>query len=662
MNETKINGETLDIADENIANLRQLFPEVFIDGKIDFSMLKQSLGEYVDDESEKYKFTWNCKGKAINLAQTPSTGTLRPCPGESKNFDETENLYIEGDNLEVLKLLQKSYYNKVKMIYIDPPYNTGKDFVYKDNFKDNIANYLEITGQTDENGKKTSPNTETSGRYHTDWLNMMYPRLRLARNLLRDDGVIFISIDDNEVHNLRKICDEVFGERNFVSQFVWNSSTGGGIRSKLVNKNHEYALLYAKNKEILPMFFAPLSLEAIKEYNKKDAKGTYREKDFAWTNQSNNENQQYLIKCPDGSYIKPKSGYIFRFVEETFLEYLKKGYVVFKETASGPMIDPDGNQAKWNIYIKKYLENGMGAPTSLIPKSIVGLSNLGTDTIQDLFGESLFSNSKSINYLEYLINIGLSNGDIILDFFSGSATTAHAVMHLNAEDGGNRKFIMVQLPELTLKYVKEKYEDENGDKQTREVKRGTAYKAGYKNICEIGKERIRRAGEKIKTETLEFNKKIKDKTTPRKVPDIGFKVLKLARSNFKKWQLDPENIEASLQENLDNHIDNRTDMDFIYEIMIKYGISLTSNVETLSFKQTKLYYINCQESSDCNIIICLDDNIKIDTANFIVKHKTDKNIDNLRVVFKDSGFNSDEDKINTREILKCGEIQEFITI
>lgn len=632
----KLNLHTANKADDNFIKLAELFPnavtETMVDGvltrAIDKDVLMQEISaQVVEGGEERYQFNWPDKKKSVLLANAPNYNTLRPCVEESVNFDTTENLYIEGDNLDVLKLLQETYLGKVKMIYIDPPYNTGKDFVYADDFKQSVDEYMELTEQYDEDGNRMFENKDTNGRFHTDWLNMIYPRLRLARDLLRDDGVIFISIDDNEVANLRKICDEVFGERNFVAQFVWNSSTGGGIRSKLVNKNHEYALLYAKNKEILPMFFAPLSLEAIKQYNKKDEKGIYREKDFAWKNESNNDNQKYSIKCPDGSYIKPKSGYLFRFVEETFLEYLKKGYVVFKETTSGPMIDPDGNQAKWNIYIKKYLENGMGAPTSLIPKSIVGISNLGTDTIQDLFGERLFNNSKSIDYLHYLINIGLRNNDLILDFFSGSATTAHAVMQLNAEDGGNRKFIMVQLPEVC---------DEKSE----------AFKAGYKNICEIGKERIRRAGEKIKTETLEFNKKIKDDTAPRKVPDIGFRVLKCDSTNMKDVYYYPQDVDQNQLDMLtDNIKDDRTPEDLLFQVMLDLGVPLSCKIESELVDARKIFVV--YQGDIVYLIACFDEKVSSEVVTAIAKQKP------YYAVFRDSSMESDSVMTSFEQIFEA---------
>lgn len=340
-----LKGKSMDLTEDNLNKLKELFPEVFEEGKIDFDKLRLLLGDNVEDKEERYEFTWHGKNNAIRIAQTPSTGTLRPDKESSKNWDDTENLYIEGDNLEVLKLLQKSYFGKVKMIYIDPPYNTGNDFVYHDDFRDNIANYKEITNQS------TKTNPETNGRYHTNWLNMMYPRLKLARNLLSDKGMFFISIGINEYCNCRKICDEIFGENNLIVETVWNCSTGGGIRPKFFSLTHEYILIYAKNINKISQLNAPLSISAKKTYNKRDKNGVYREKDFIFKNSSTNKNQKYFITCPDGEKVKPKEGYIYRFIPDKFKEALKDNLVVFKHSHIGPLRKEDGSQANWNIYM-----------------------------------------------------------------------------------------------------------------------------------------------------------------------------------------------------------------------------------------------------------------------------------------------------------------------
>ena len=541
-----MDGLSLDLEKENINKIKELFPEAVEEGKINFDMLRAFLGDEVDDSREKYQFTWNGKAKSIKLAQASSSATLRPCKQKSKNWDTTKNLYIEGDNLEVLKQLQKTYYGRIKMIYIDPPYNTGNDFVYNDSFSNSIENYIEQTSQA------SSSNPETNGRFHTDWLNMMYPRLILAKNLLSDDGVINISIDDNEITNLRIICDEVFGETNFVNCFIWNCSTAGGIRPKFASKTHEYILCYAKNKNNLNQISAPLSSEAIKMYNQKDDKGLYRDKDFIFKNKSNNINQRYDIECPDGELVHPKDGYIYRFIRESFDEALNNNMVTFKKTSTGPLLNKNNEQANWNIYIKKYLGDGMGAPSTLIPKEMLSIYNVGTQCVQDLFdGKRVFENVKPVDVIEYFINMFSDSESIILDFFSGSATSAQAVMKQNVEKRLSRKFIMVQLPELC-----------NEEKE--------AYKAGYKNICEIGEERIRRAGEQIKAEWEKqhpsdglFASKEEFKT------DIGFKVFKLDSTNIIPWDSSEEYNEVNLY-NLNNIFkEDRNREDVLYEIMLK---------------------------------------------------------------------------------------------
>lgn len=564
----KMDGKSFDVTGVNKEKLKTVFPECFTEGNLDIDKLLSLCGEYIDNDFEKYKFEWKGKSECYRIAGKRSTGTLRPCPEESVDFENTNNLYIEGDNLEVLKLLQTAYYRKVKMIYIDPPYNTGNDFVYEDDFKDPMAKYKEITSQT------TKSNPETMGRYHTNWLNMMYPRLRLASNLLRDDGVIFISIDDNEVTNLRRLCDEVFGEENFVAQFAWNCATAGGIRPKFVSKTHEYILTYAKKKEILSQFNAPLSPDAIKQYNKTDSKGTYREKDFLFKNPSNNINQKYGITCPDGEVIYPREGYIYRFVRETFEEALENDLVVFKKTKTGPVCLQDGTQANWNIYIKKYLGEGTGCPSSLLPKDLISIYNVGTQCVQNLFdGRRVFENVKPVDLINYFLQIITNENDIVLDFFSGSATTAHAVMQLNAEDGGKRQFIMVQLPEVT---------DEKSE----------AFKAGYKNICEIGKERIRRAGAKIKEQNADV--------------DVGFKVLKLDTSNLVKWDDTPVSETEVLKERFDTVIKtlkiDRSELDVVYEVMLKLGIPVTYQVNLTDINGRKVYSIG----EDGLVLVCLD--------------------------------------------------------
>ncbi|KXZ40183.1 adenine-specific DNA-methyltransferase [Alkalithermobacter thermoalcaliphilus JW-YL-7 = DSM 7308] len=636
MKETNLTGKTPDIAEENIQKLKQLFPEVFTEGKIDFEKLQQVLGEYVEDSNERYNFTWNGKGRALRLSQTPSLGTLRPCKEESKNWDTTENLYIEGDNLEVLKLLQKSYYGKVKMIYIDPPYNTGKDFVYNDDFHDSLENYKRITGQVDGNGKAISTNAETSGRYHTNWLNMMYPRLRLARNLLTDDGVIFISIDDNEVDNLKKICNEVFGEDNFIAMLPTVMNLKGNQDEFAFAGTHEYTIVYSKKRDEALFNEFAIEDEELNEWE-QDEYGYFKKgANLKATGVNAPREKRPNLWFP-----------IYVSKDKWSLEYFEGSEEIYPLT--------DGKEMSWrwsknkfinehynvivsydngNVSIYKKQRPSVGDIPSKKPKTLFYKaeysSGNGTNEVKELLGERIFSNPKPINLLKDFCEIGCTKDGIILDLFAGSSTTAHAVMQLNAKDGGERKFIMVQLPEPT---------DEKSE----------AYKAGYKNICEIGKERIRRAGEKIK-------EKYKDKGNIENL-DIGFKVFKLDTSNIRKWQPDYDNLEQSLLDYVDNFVEGRTELDVVYEIMLKYGLDLTYPVDEFTIAQKKVYSIGYGM-----LMICLDNEITTEVAKGILAKIKELSPESSRVVFKDNGFKSDSNKTNIKEILKSGGIEEFITI
>ncbi|WP_207713258.1 site-specific DNA-methyltransferase [Clostridium cochlearium] len=617
-----MDGYSLNIVKENVTKLKEIFPEVFCEDKVDFERLQEVLGEYVEDREERYNFSWHGKSKAIRIAQTPSRGTLRPCKEESKNWDTTENLYIEGDNLEVLKLLQKSYQNKIKMIYIDPPYNTGNDFVYKDDYKDNLKNYLEITGQVDEEGKRLSTNSETSGRYHTDWLNMMYPRLRLARNLLMEEGVIFISIDNNEVDNLRKVCDEIFGEDNFIEEIVWKNKYGSGAQTRGFIEVHEYILCYSKKP--ISSLTSELNEEDRKKYNKKDEKydsrGGYLTQPLMTTSLGDRENLMYPIYY-NGEEIIPNKQWVWS--KERLEQAISQNCIEFNKK----------NDGTYSVRAKKYLYNEDGTMRRGKPISILNgpFNQEGTKENNELFnGRTPFDFSKPSELIKYLISMEInetSNKEsIILDFFSGSSTTAHATMKLNAEDGGNRKFIMVQLPEPT---------DEKSE----------AFKAGYKNICEIGKERIRRAGDKIVEEN-------KDKEGIEDL-DIGFKVFKLDSSNIKPWNPSYEDIANRLDEMVDNFVPGRTEEDVVYEIMLKYGIDLTYPIEVREVSGKKVFSIGFGA-----LIICLDNEITLDVVNGIVDLKNELNPETTRIVFKDNGFKMDSVKTNAIEILKRNNINE----
>ena len=603
----KLNGESLNIVNENIEKLKELFPEVFSEGKIDFSKLEEELGEFIDSDNERYNFTWSGKKESKKIAQTPSTGTLLPCKEESKDWDTTQNLYIEGDNLEVLKLLQKSYHKQIKMIYIDPPYNTGKDFVYKDNFKDNIKNYLEQTGQVDSDGNRLSSNSDTSGRYHSDWLSMMYPRLKLARNLLKDDGVIFISIDDNEVANLRKICDEIFGEDNFINEFAWRRTDN---QSNIGNsaKVKEYILCYSKQKETFTLNKMPLSEKAIAEYSYTDNYGKFRRKNIM---DKSRGKKYYDITSPNGDILTGP----WMVEEEEFKQLDNDGKIYW---ASGKM-----------PYGKKYLHETNGQIISDWLTKDFGTNQRGSGEIEELFKKRAFDFPKPTQLIKTFITIGTNQNDIVLDFFSGSATTSHSVMKLNSEDDGTRKYICIQIPEET---------DEKSE----------SYKLGYKTICEIGKERIRRAGEKIKEENED-----KDLSSL----DIGFKVFKLDSSNIKEWDSDFDNLEQTLEDSVENVKSDRTSEDLLYEILLKYGLDLTLPIEEKIINNKKVFVIGFGA-----LVVCLDNNITSDTVEEIGKLKEEYETDTMRVVFKDSSFKNAVDKTNSIEILKQFNIDEVVSV
>ncbi len=630
MLETFLNGTSLDLVSENVKKLKVLFPEIVTEDKINFEVLQAVLGEHLDHANERYRFTWQGKVQALRLSQTPSTGTLRPCQEESKEWDTTQNLYLEGDNLEVLKLLQKAYHNKVKAIYIDPPYNTGNDFVYPDDYRDNVENYLRLTGQKTEDGSKLSTNSEKAGRYHTNWLNMMYPRLRLARNLLTDDGLILISIDDHELDNLKKLCNEVFGENNFIDIFSWVKTETPANLSKKTKKAVEYILCYEKNKNDYK--FKGLRKES------KSSNGLL--------NQSNTVKRLVFPKhrvdtsLADGVYQAGQYGtssYKISLLEDTEVKtgYFTKDVILEgnfkwgqdklnKEVEAGTKISIK-TIAFSPSYEKKEYEPEV--PWNLINRSFnVKTNEEASKELERLFGFKVFDYPKPVSLVKYLLNFNVGQHDVVLDFFSGSATTAQAILQLNAEDGGNRRFIMVQLPEPC-------------------APASPAVRAGYKNICEIGKERIRRAGAKMKAESAVAGL------------DAGFKVFKLASSNFKKWNPDLTDLQTSLEDMVANYVQGRTEMDVVYEIMLKYGIDLTSPVEEYEISGKRLYAI-----SFGSLVICLDDDITLALIDSIIQLKDKLAPEKMRVVFKDNGFRNDAVKTNSKEILRQAKIEEFVTI
>ncbi|EOX6850728.1 TPA: site-specific DNA-methyltransferase [Klebsiella pneumoniae subsp. pneumoniae] len=636
----EMDSQSMDIVADNISKLKELFPDAFIEGKVDFDALKEVLSDYIDGREERYSFTWNGKSKARMLAQTPSAGTLRPCKEESVDWDNTQNLFIEGDNLEVLKLLQKSYHKKVKMIYIDPPYNTGKDFVYKDNFKDNIKNYKEITGQVDGEGRNLSNNPETSGRYHTDWLNMMYPRLKLARNLLKDDGVIFISIDDNEFANIRKIADEIFGEENFIASIVWQG--GRKNDSRRFSVVHDYILVYVKNenylsarevkwrerKEGLDQVYEKHKAllkkhgsnydEASKElkewfndlgendpskehshYSKMDEGGVYYGDNISSPNYRENLIFEYK------GYKPPKNGW--RYNQEAMARLDREGLLIF----------PSSKESR--IQYKRYLHHTeTWAPSTFLYKD----RRAASKSLSTLMGGEFFDFPKDISVLARLIDTFTGESDLVLDFFAGSSAFAHACIELNVRRSKANRFVMVQLPEIT---------DEKSE----------AFKAGYKTISDISKERIRRAACHIKDENPDYQ------------GDLGFKVFKLDSTNIKPWELDFDLTEQDLEDQISNIKQGRKEEDVLYEVLLKYGLDLTLPISEHSVAGHKVFDIGMGA-----LMVCLSDDITLDVVEGIAKLKGELNPEIMRVVFKDAGFADDVVKTNAVQILKQAGIED----
>ena len=639
--------ETKNYTDENIQKILELFPNVATEGvnnngeivrAIDFNKLKQELSEDIVDGQETYDFTWVGKREAMIEANRPIRKTLRPDRESSVNWDTTENIYIEGDNLDALKLLQESYMGKIKMIYIDPPYNTGSDFIYNDKFSITNDEYENFIEYKDEDGNiNFKKNEKSNPRYHSDWCSMIYPRLKLARNLLSDDGVIFISIDDNEVDNLRKICDEVLGDYNFIGTVARKTKLTSN-KGTFLAPSHEYVMIYAKSILIAKSFNdteAQENSDYLKlfkyedEYSKYNIVGLYQPSLDPLRGCSN---QRYYIQCPDGSFVIPQGTVfptivsdasfvvpkstqdkVWRWSYERYLQ--QKNNLVFIETKTSPLVDENNRQSKWNVYTKIYLKDRL--ETGMLPVSFMD-KYPNSEASKDLIKMEIpFSFSKPKNLIKYLIKIAqIPTQSIILDFFSGSATTAHACMQLNAEDGGNRKFIMVQLPEVC---------DEKSE----------AYKAGYKNICQIGEERIRRAGKKIQEEN------------PDKKIDIGFRVFKVDDTNMKDVYYTPnETAQKQLGMFESNIKDDRTDEDLLYGCLLDWGVelSLPHKVEIIDGK--RVHIVNEQEGFEPDLIACFEDSIPESVIRKIAEKKP------TRAVFRDSSFVSDDNKINVEEIFK----------
>ena len=614
--ENKLNGLSMDIEAANKLRLQAVFPECFTEGRLDIDKLLSLCGEYITDDFEKYEFKWKGKSECLRLAQKRSTATLRPCPEESVNFDTTQNLYIEGDNLEVLKLLQKSYFRKVKMIYIDPPYNTGNDFVYEDDFADPLARYKEVTQQA------TKSNPETMGRYHTNWLNMMYPRLRLAANLLRDDGVILISIDDKEVDNLKKLCNEVFGEENFRTMVTWQRKYSASNNFKGLATICDYVLVYSKSSDFQNNLL-PRTREAIDRYSNpdNDPRGPWKAVDYL--------NQATTAERPNLCYdiINPNTGAVIKNGAKAW----KYDYSTHQQHVQENRIWWGQNGSNTAPALKLFLSevrDGM-TPHNWWPYEEVGHTQEATKELADLMGCVAFDYPKPLRFLRRILQIASDKGSIVLDFFSGSATTAHAVMQLNAEDGGSRRFIMVQLPE-------------------RCDKRSEAYKAGYKNICEIGKERIRRAGKKI----LNADDGQTAITGDKPPVDIGFKVFKLDSSNLKLWDDTPvaKSDIGALLDRMAGHIDglkaDRSNTDLVYEILLKMGYPLTANLAVFEVDGLTIYTVENNE-----MLICLQPGITVEHIEKLASIQPQK------IVLAESGFSDNSALSNAHYLLENRNIE-----
>ena len=662
----KLRMQTANKADENFRKLAAMFPNAVTETinengevvrAIDKDVLMQEIScTVVDGNEERYQFTWPDKKKSVLLANAPINKTLRPvredetvptgadsegkpyCSTGSVDFDTTENLYIEGDNLEVLKLLQETYLGKIKMIYIDPPYNTGSDFVYEDDFVQSADEYLANSGQYDKDGNRLAPNPESNGRFHTDWLNMIYPRLKLAKDLLTDDGVIFISIDDNEQENLKKCCDEVFGGQNFVAQLVWERAYAPKNDARFISNSHDYVLMYARNLDGFVIGRLPRTEEANARYQNpdNDPRGVWKPSDLSV--KTYNAACDYPITTPSGRVIEPPAGRCWSLSKNAFLERLQDNRIYF---------GADGNSVPcMKRFLTELKYDGM-APTSIMFYKDVGHSQEGAKEVTKLLNAGVFDGPKPVRLLTRLLTLAnLKDDSLVLDFFSGSATTAHAIMQMNADKGSHIKYVMVQLPEVC-----------DG--------KGTAYKAGYKTICEIGKERIRRAGQKIQEERIEaiaLSKHEWDQTTfyaehkeecdrlghlpdeyfAKEHPpiDTGFRVLKCDTSNMKEVYYNPAEYEASLFSRLEDNIkEDRTPEDLLFQVMLDLGVLLSGKIEETTIAGKKVFNVE-----DNYLIACFDSDVTEETIKAIAKQKP------YYFVMRDSSMASDSVATNFDQI------------
>ena len=662
----------MDVAEEKRRQLKQLFPEAFTEARdaktgelknaVDWEKLRASLGEVLEREGERFGLSWPGKSALLKVIQQPSVGTLKPCREESVKFDETENLFIEGDNLEVLKLLQKSYFGKVKMIYIDPPYNTGNEFVYPDNFTESLETYLKYSGLVDAKGRKFSTNAATEGRFHSKWLNMMYPRLFLARNLLKQDGIIFISIDDNEVKNLRSLCDEIYGEESFLAQVVWQKIHSTKNDAKYYSDSHEYLLCYAKSIESAKIRLLPRTKEMDARFANpdNDHRGPWSSGDLV----ANEERTggYFDIVGPTGKTYNVPQGKHWVYSEENLNRMISEGRIWF------------GKNGDAFPRLKRYLsevQQGRKADTLWLSKEVGHNQEAKRETKKLFDGESYFDTPKPVRLMKRCMELVVDKDDLVLDFFSGSCATAHAVLDLNKEDGGIRKFIMVQLPEPC-------------DEKTE------AFKAGYKTIADIGKERIRRVLQKIHAEMESLLARIKrldrmisekesklaeiliaEESDPLKVEisqlkaevagldeeydkllraDLGFKVFKLSESNFKLWEGnedDPEKLKQQLEMHINHLAPKATSEDILYELLLKAGFPLTTKVEKISISDKSAYSI-----AEGALIICLDDDLTKEAIQAIAALKP------VQCICLDAAFHeNDQLKTNAVQTMESAKVQ-----
>ncbi|MFZ5333111.1 site-specific DNA-methyltransferase [Enterobacter asburiae] len=612
--------QSMNITADNITKLKSLFPEAFNEDSVDFEVLKQLLGENVDDKEERYGLNWHGKRQARQLALTPSRGTLRPCKDESVDWDNTKNLMIEGDNLEVLKLLQKSYAGKVKLIYIDPPYNTGKDFVYPDNFQDNMKNYLEITGQT-EDGVRVSSNSETSGRYHTDWLNMMYPRIKLARNLLKEDGFIFLSIDDNEVNNLKLMCDDIFGQENFVANVIWQKKYSTKADSKNFSESHDYILCYKKSDQS-KILGLPRSKQQESTYKNldNDPRGVWASDNLLRT-----EVRDYAvfgITSPSGMEHYPPAGSSWRFNKDKIEELISDNRIWFGE---------DGNNKPRLKRFRSEVRDTI-PPQTLWGFEHVGHTDEGTKQLAELFDStrSPFPNPKPVRLLQRIVQIATKENDIIMDFFAGSGTTGQAVYELNETDKQDRKFILVQLPETLSKSNKEDlsaiYFCEELDKPL--------------YLSELTKERLRRAGKKVREDNPEWK------------GDVGFRVFKLDTSNIRPWEASAETLSQQLDAYVSPILEGRSEEDLLTELMLKRGIDLSVNVETRQFDELTVSCVDGGKLFTCFTRQIPASSVEALTKGIIDWHKSLKAGKDTVCYFLDDAFENNVAKTNLCAILE----------